>query len=223
MPKMRAQREQNTRVLESFQVRSCRMERYEGSEHAFLDGMLFVLTFVWLSAFVCICFVCLSLFVSDGPSVCLCLPMSHGPSVCESLRFSGLCLPCACLVHVCVCVFLFCLLSVLGDFCSLCWLGLSCPILSWFVLPGSVCVSQSVLFFVVFTLPLVFSFVRLSFGYFVHYFFSLFLPSSKASSCSSFSHANLSNFPLKSSKPQHLQSCHKGTVPELETSKYVPG
>ena len=75
------------RSLESFQVRRCRMERYKNNDHAFLVGMLFVLMCVWLSAFVCICFVCLSPFESDGPSVCLCPSMSRGRGVCVSLCF----------------------------------------------------------------------------------------------------------------------------------------
>ena len=87
------------------------MEKYKDRHHAFLVGMLFVLMFLWLSACVCICFVCLSLFVSDGPSVCLCPSVSRGLGVCVSLCFSGLCLS-VCLTRTsCVSCFL-CLLSV---------------------------------------------------------------------------------------------------------------
>ena len=75
------------------------MERYKDRDHAFLVGMLFVFMFLWLSAFVCICFVCLSPFVSDGPSVCLCPSVSRGLSVCVSLCFLGCVCLCACLVH----------------------------------------------------------------------------------------------------------------------------
>ena len=111
--------------LSIFQVRRCRMERYKDSGHAFLVGMLFVLVFVWLSAFVCICFVCLSPFVSDGPSV-------------VSLCCSGLCLS-VCLSRTSYVSCLLCLLSVpwrqlsssVGLGCLvLSYLGLSCLVLS---------------------------------------------------------------------------------------------
>ena len=128
------------RNLESFQVKGCRMERYKDRDHAFLVGMLFVLMFLWLSAFVCICFVCLSPFVSDGPSVCLCPSVSRGLSVCFSVFF------CAVSVRVPV-SYIVCELVSLSAQCALetvvvlCCLGLPCPILSWFVLSGSVSVS----------------------------------------------------------------------------------
>ena len=63
----------------------------------------------------------------------------------------------------------------------LCWLGLPCPILSWFVLSGSVCVSPVCDVSLLCLLFLSFSFVRVSFGCSVHPFFAVFLHSSKAS------------------------------------------
>ena len=61
------------------------MERYKDRDHAFLVGVLFVLMFLLLSAFVRTSFVCLSPFVTDGPSVCLCPSVSRGLSMCVSL------------------------------------------------------------------------------------------------------------------------------------------
>ena len=85
-----------TRNLDSFQERECRMERYKDSNHASLVGMQFVLTFVGLSAVVCICFVCRSP-VGVGRSFCL----SASISVSRPWRvcFLGCVCPCACLVH----------------------------------------------------------------------------------------------------------------------------
>ena len=104
------------------------MERYKDSDHAFLVGMLFVLMFVWLYAYACICFVCLSPLVSDGPSVCLCPSMSHGLGVCVSLCFWAVSLRMPVSYIVCK------LLSLSAQ-CALeivvvqCWLGLPCPVL----------------------------------------------------------------------------------------------
>ena len=50
------------------------MESFKDSDHAFPVGMLFVLMFVWLSAFVCICVsvsVCARLCVTVLLSVCV--------------------------------------------------------------------------------------------------------------------------------------------------------
>ena len=98
--------------------------------------MLFVLIFVWFSSFVCICFVCLSPFVSDSPSVCLCPSVSRGLGVRVSLCFSGLCLSVclsrtscvSCLPCQCALDLLFSCVG-LGCFVLSC-LGLSCLVLS---------------------------------------------------------------------------------------------
>ena len=124
-------------VGRGFQVRGCRMVRYKDSDHAFLVGVLFVLMFLWLSAFVCICFVCLSPFASDGPSVCVhqCLAeWACGVSLCVS----ALCLS-VCLSRTSCVSCLLCLLSVPWRLLLLCvglgcldlsYLGLSCLVLS---------------------------------------------------------------------------------------------
>ena len=127
------------------------MERYKDRDHAFLVGMLFVLMFLWNSAFVCICFVCLSPLVSDGPSVCLCPSVSRGLSVCVSLCFSGLCLS-VCLSRTSCVSCLLCLLSVPPRLLLSC-VGLGCLVLSpvWF----SLRVTSLCCLCVVFTLPLV--------------------------------------------------------------------
>ena len=85
--------------------------------------------FVWLSAFVCICLVCMSPFVYDGPSVCLCPSVSRGLGMCVSLCFSGLCLSvCLCRTSCVSC--LLCLLSVLRRLLLSC-VGLGCFVLSY--------------------------------------------------------------------------------------------
>ena len=157
------------------------MERYKDSDHALLVLMLIVLIFVWLSAFICFCFVCLSPFVSDGLSVCLCPSVSRILGVCVSLCFSWLylyvCLSRSSCVSFSVCSVCF------GDCCSL---VLAWAALSYLALVRSVwfCLRVTSLF-VVFALP----FVRLSFGCSVRSFFSLFLLSSKACHVQVFSHA----------------------------------
>ena len=72
----------------------------------------------------------------------------------------------------------------------LCWLGLPCPILSWFVLSCSVCVSPVCVVSLLCLLFLSFSFVRSSFGCSVRCFFALFLHSSKVSHVQVVGHAN---------------------------------
>ena len=127
--------------------------------------------------------------MSDGPSVCLCPSVSRGLRECDSL----------CFLAVCVCLlvsYIVCELPSLSAQCALetvvvlCRLGLHCPILSWFVLCGSVCVSPVCVVSLLCLLFLSFSFVRLSFGYSVRSFFALFFHSSKASHVPVFSHAN---------------------------------
>ena len=156
------------------------MERYKDRDHAFLVGMLFVLMFLWNSAFVCICFVWLPPLVSDGPSVCLCPSVSRGLGVCVSLCFSGLCLS-VCLSRTSCVNF---------SVCSVCLRDCCCLVLAWaawsFLLSGSVCVSPVCVVSVLCLLFLSFSFVRLSFGFF-RLFFLCFVPSFvQCVSCSSF-------------------------------------
>ena len=128
--------------------------------------------------------------MSDGPSVCLCPPVSRGPGACVSLCFSGLCLS-VCLSRTSCVNCLLCLLNVPWRLTVvLCWHGLPCPILSWFVLSGSVCVSPVCVVSLLCLLFLSSSFVRLSFGYCGRSFFTLFLHASKASHVQVFSHAN---------------------------------
>ena len=108
----------------------------------------------------------------------------------------------------------------------LCWLGLPCPILSWFVLSGSVCVSPVCVVSLLCFFSLSFSFVRFSFGYSVRFFFALFLHSSMASHVPVFSHAKVSKaqqLTLGRFITAALQSCQKNTLPELETPWYDLG
>ena len=136
--------------------------------------MLFVLMFVWLSEFVCICFVCVSPFASDG---------SRGQGVGVTLCFA---------VSVRVPVsYIVCDLPSLSAQCPwrllLSCVGFGCLVLSCVVV--SAC-HQSVL-----SLCCVYSSSRspsfvCPFGYSVRAFFSLFLHSSKASHVEVFSHAN---------------------------------
>ena len=163
------------------------MERSKDSDHAFLFGTLFALMFVWLSAFAFV--LCLSSFVSDGPSVFLGPSVARGLGVCVSLCFSGLCLSVCLSGTSCVSCFL-CLLSVPWRLLLSC-VGLRCLVqsyLGWSCLVLSACV---------YLLFLSFSFVRFSSGYSVRSFFALFLHSSKASHVQVFSHAN-------ANKAQHL-------------------
>ena len=114
------------RNLEGFQVGGCRMERHKDRDHAFLARMLFVLMFLWLSAFVCICFVCLSPFVSDGLFVFI--SVSRPGRVCFSV-FTGLCLS-VCLSRTSCVSCLLCLLSVPWKLLLSC-VGLGCLVLSY--------------------------------------------------------------------------------------------
>ena len=177
------------RNLASFQLRKCRMERYKRQRSSFscwytvrLDVCLAFC--VCLHLFVCLC---LSAFVSGGPSVCLSISVSRPGRVC--LCFSGLCLS-VCLSRTPCVSCLLCLLSVPWRLLLFC-VGLEpCPILSWLSCLAWFCLRVTSLrcYFVVFTLPLVLlrSFVLWLFCSFC----SLFLHSSKASHVEVLSHAN---------------------------------
>ena len=71
------------------------MERYKDSDLAFLVGMLFVLMFVWLSAFVCICLsVCASVRVPLLYVVCVLPSLSAQCALETVVVFCWLGLPC---------------------------------------------------------------------------------------------------------------------------------
>ena len=189
------------RNLESFQVRGCSMVRYKDSDHAFLVGVLFVLMFVWLSAFVCICSVCHRLHLTVLLSVSI--SVSRNGRVCFSVCF------CAVFVRVPV-SYIVCELPSLSAQCALetvvalcswaalTYLMLVCPV--WFCLR----VTSLCCIFVVFTLPLVLlrSFILRLFRWFVLCTVPALVH--KASHVQVSSHANAKN--------AHLQSCQKNTL-----------
>ena len=149
--------------------------------------MLFVLMFVWLSASVCVCSVCLSPLVSDGPSVCPCPPVSRGLCVCVSLCFSGLCLP-VCLSRTSCVSCLLCPLNVPWRLLLSC-VGLGCLVLSCL---GLSCLVLSVCHQSVLSLCCVYSSSRSSYvcPLVIPFFLFCVPPFVHGVSCSIFSHAN---------------------------------
>ena len=177
-----------SKILKVFQKKRCRTERYKDSDHAFLINKLFALMIVWLSAFV----------LSVSHRLCLTVLLVLRPKrVCFSVFFwvASVRVPVSYIV---------CELPSLSAQCVqetvvvLCWLGLPCPVLSWFVLR----VTNLCCLFVVFALPLVH--LRSCVHWLFRSFFLFFVPSFvQGVSCSSFfltrTQIKLSNLPLKCS------------------------